>query len=152
MLGCDIINVERIQKLATNKSFLKKCFTEDEISYFDKYRDGAPIIAGHFAAKEAVAKALGCGFGAQLDFLDFSVAHDAKGRPFIKWHPAPQRQRPSFSQNRQTDVSSPKGVHAGLSEFASALTSPITWQGHNLKCAISISHERAFAMATALIV
>lgn len=125
MIGCDIVKVDRIERLASNPRFLEKCFTEEERSYFNRFSQNAPTIAGHFAAKEALAKALGCGFGAQLDFLDFSITHDGKGCPHILWH----------HQNQTTPLE----------------PSEIYWEGRVMRCSISISHEKEFAMATALI-
>jgi holo-[acyl-carrier protein] synthase len=37
--------------------------------------------AGRFAAKEAFSKALGCGFGKDLEFTDIGVGSEASGKP-----------------------------------------------------------------------
>lgn len=130
MLGCDIIKVSRIERLANSSQFLNKCFTAQERKYFEKFSKNGPTIAGHFAAKEALAKALGCGFGAQLDFLDFSITHDSKGRPLICWHPRKE---------------------ASQEEVSSGKTSSIVWEGKTFQCSVSISHEKEYAMAVVIL-
>ena len=58
--GIDIIEIDRIKKvyLQYPKRFMKKIFTETEISYC---KGRYPQIAARFACKEAVMKALGTG-------------------------------------------------------------------------------------------
>ena len=65
MVGTDIIEVARIEKLIKEKGdkFLNKIYTNNEISYceskgLNKYQH----YAGRFAAKEAVMKSLGKGW------------------------------------------------------------------------------------------
>jgi len=38
-------------------------------------------IAGFWAAKEAISKALGCGIGRELSFHDIIIAKDPRGAP-----------------------------------------------------------------------
>lgn len=62
-IGCDLIEIARIKKAALNKAFLKKVYTPFEVEYC--MNNGVHVwesFAVRFAAKEAVAKALGCGF------------------------------------------------------------------------------------------
>lgn len=40
-------------------------------------------LSGRFAAKEAVSKALGTGFGKDLSFLDIEISHDERGKPVV---------------------------------------------------------------------
>ncbi|CAA6823654.1 MAG: Holo-[acyl-carrier protein] synthase (EC, partial [uncultured Sulfurovum sp.] len=44
----------------------------------------ANSLAGYWAAKEAIAKALGCGIGAELSFHDITIYKDAKGAPHFR--------------------------------------------------------------------
>lgn len=85
-LGTDIIEVDRIRANINQygDKFLSKILTPLEKAYCLKYKDPAPHVAGRFAAKEAVAKALGCGFGEELEFHDIAIVHDEKGKPIIK--------------------------------------------------------------------
>jgi holo-[acyl-carrier protein] synthase len=80
-IGCDIIKVERIKKAVKSPSFLIKIFSENERLYFKSFAHPWPVIAGHFAAKEAVAKALGTGFSQGLTFQDIKIEHNSLGKP-----------------------------------------------------------------------
>ncbi len=80
-IGTDIIEIDRIKKVVeTNKSFVHKIFTEYERDYFQERN--AQSIAGVFAAKEAVSKALGTGFrGIRMNEIE--VRHTTQGKPII---------------------------------------------------------------------
>lgn len=84
-IGTDIIEIGRIRvALAEHpEKFMNRLFTLEEQQFFSHYRDPLPHIAGHFAAKEALAKALGTGFGKELSFLDLAIGHDEKGKPTV---------------------------------------------------------------------
>ena len=62
-IGLDIIETARVEKALQNPVFLKKVYTEGEQEYLAKRKGNAQSAAGIFAAKEAVSKALGTGFG-----------------------------------------------------------------------------------------
>ena len=78
-VGCDIVEVARIRKVFDSEEKLRRCFTEKEINML---RGKAQRIAGNFAAKEALAKALGTGFRG-FALSDIEVLRDELGRPFI---------------------------------------------------------------------
>ncbi len=80
MLGTDVIEVDRIQAAATKESFMQGVFTEYERSYYATHGARAETLAGLFCAKEAVAKALGCGFRGFRP-SDVEIVHDAEGAP-----------------------------------------------------------------------
>ena len=83
-LGSDIIEIERIRQTIERHGphFYNKVFTEQEIDYCLKNQDPALSFAGRFSAKEAIAKALGTGFGKHISFNDISVVNDENGRPY----------------------------------------------------------------------
>jgi holo-[acyl-carrier protein] synthase len=57
-IGIDIIEVERVKKLAEkNPRFLERIFTDREISYCVEKRNKYQHLAARFAAKEAFFKA-----------------------------------------------------------------------------------------------
>ncbi len=61
-IGMDVVEVARIARLLGTASagrFLARCFTVGEQAYCDAVVDRATRYAARFAAKEAVAKALG---------------------------------------------------------------------------------------------
>ena len=47
--------------------------------------------AGRWAAKEAIAKALGCGIGARCSFTDIEILNDESGKPLASLSGAAQR-------------------------------------------------------------
>jgi holo-[acyl-carrier protein] synthase len=84
-LGNDIIEIERI-RLAIERHgqhFLSRLFTQKEQDYCYKFKDPAPHFAGRFAAKEAVAKALGTGFGSEVSWHDIEILSNELGRPIV---------------------------------------------------------------------
>ena len=60
--GIDMVEISRIADLdpEIRPGFLKRVFTPEELLMAG---NSNPFLAGRFAAKEAVAKALGCGIG-----------------------------------------------------------------------------------------
>jgi holo-[acyl-carrier protein] synthase len=85
-VGCDLVDIERIKSACekNQEGFLTKILTPSEISYCHKYSDPFGQIAARFAAKEAVSKALGCGLGAKLGFLDIEIFHDENKKPHVR--------------------------------------------------------------------
>lgn len=85
-LGTDIIQVERVRGILTRhpETFAVKYFTPAERAYCDSYGDPAERYAGRFAGKEAVAKALGTGFGEHLAFMDIEIKNTPEGKPLVE--------------------------------------------------------------------
>ena len=84
-VGTDIEEIARIgDLLKKGDAFLKRCFTENEISYIENKGKAEESAAGMFCAKEAFSKALGTGFS-NFGFRDIEILHDDKGKPYI--HP-----------------------------------------------------------------
>ncbi len=81
-LGVDIVEVERMRRiLERSPRFKMRVFSEAERDYCESKVNPATHYALRFAAKEAVLKALGCGFGAGIGFTDVTVENDEQGRP-----------------------------------------------------------------------
>ncbi len=80
-IGTDIIQIKRIEKSIERfgDTFKEKFLTPQEIERAKKVES----IAGLWAAKEAIAKALGCGIGTALTFQDISISKDKRGAPFF---------------------------------------------------------------------
>ena len=78
-IGTDIIQIKRIEKSLEKfgEKFKIKFLNSEEIALAKKIES----IAGFWAAKEAIAKALGCGIGAELTFHDIILTKNAKGAP-----------------------------------------------------------------------
>lgn len=85
-IGVDIIEIGRVRDSINNTaSFLNKIFTEAEVQYFRKRNNRYESLAGAFAAKEAVSKALGTGIRG-FSTRDIEVLRDELGKPFIEPH------------------------------------------------------------------
>ena len=89
--GVDLAEVDRIQAALEDrrigKRFRARVFTEKEIAYCEqKQRGKYESYAGRFAAKEAVMKALGRGWGAKVRWLDIEVVRGRSGKPDIALH------------------------------------------------------------------
>ena len=86
-LGNDILEITRIRAIINKhkRRFLKKFFNPNELNYCLMHKDLVPHLAGRFTAKEAIAKAIGTGFGSSLSFLDIEILNDALGRPYPRF-------------------------------------------------------------------
>ena len=84
-IGTDIIEIERFKEAFNQhgQKFLDKLFSAKEQNYCKRYADPIGRFAVRFSAKEAVAKALGVGFGQNLSFLDIEILNEPSGKPSV---------------------------------------------------------------------
>lgn len=84
--GLDIVEICRVQNIHDRygDAFAKKVLSKSEYHDYENTKFPVRFIARRFAAKEAVAKALGTGFSAGLTLNMICVDHDESGRPIIK--------------------------------------------------------------------
>ena len=81
-VGVDLCGIARIERAIEKEHFYERVFTPEERAYLDqKGKSRAQSAAAMFAAKEAVAKALGTGFSGGVMPWNISVVHDEKGAP-----------------------------------------------------------------------
>lgn len=90
-VGVDMIEVERVKRAIEDaqigRRFRDRVYTEKEIRYCERRRRGKyESYAGRFAAKEAVMKALGRGWGAKVSWLNIEIAPARGGRPEVTLH------------------------------------------------------------------
>ncbi len=80
-VGTDIVRVSRLEKYADEEhdSFLRRVFTPREV---DLSAGRASSLAGRWAAKESVLKALGCGIG-DVPLTDVEIITGDDGRPTL---------------------------------------------------------------------
>lgn len=86
--GVDLIEVARVEAALARhgERFLQRCFTAQERADCA----GRPAsLAARFAAKEAVAKALGCGIGA-VGWLDIEIINGPNREPQLRLYAAAQ--------------------------------------------------------------
>lgn len=79
MLGIDIVEIERIEKL--NKSSLEFIFTRDELEKSNKLKNKYQYLAGRFAAKEAFKKA----YMIDAKFQDINIKNEDTGKPYYTY-------------------------------------------------------------------
>ncbi|MDH7601191.1 MAG: holo-ACP synthase [Armatimonadota bacterium] len=88
-IGTDIVEIKRVEEIARRtQRFCARVFRPSEIAYCNsRGKSRYASLAARFAAKEAVAKAL----GRPLSWQDVEVVTLADGRPIVKLHgPAQQ--------------------------------------------------------------
>ena len=115
-IGTDIVEIERVAAVLSRhgEHFSERVFTANEAA---QAHDRISYFAGRWAAKEAAAKALGCGIGEMCALTDIEIIDDDAGAPRLFCN-APATKR-----------------------FA----------GKALRWHVSISHEKAYAVATVII-
>lgn len=82
--GIDLVEIERIERAYSLRpqAFMKRIFTEREREELRLRPLKPATLAGRFAAKEAVAKALGSGIG-YVSWKDIEVLGAAGGKPTV---------------------------------------------------------------------
>lgn len=82
-IGTDLCEIDRMKKLMQDERFLERYFAEEERVYIrDRGRVAPDSMAGIFAAKEALVKALGTGF-LNTELKEICVLHDHLGKPYL---------------------------------------------------------------------
>ena len=86
--GVDLIEIARIEEVIARhgKHYLERIFTPAELEHCGKR---AESLAGRFAAKEAVAKALGTGIG-DVAWKEIEILGDEQNAPTLTLHGAAQ--------------------------------------------------------------
>jgi holo-[acyl-carrier protein] synthase len=84
-IGVDIIEVDRIRRATARwgDGFLSRVFTAGERRHAGASRTSAERLAGRFAAKEAVMKALGLGWR-RMAWREIEIEGDPLGRPVVR--------------------------------------------------------------------
>ncbi len=116
-VGVDLIEIPRVERVLNRygERFLRRVFTPAEVIYS---RGRVPELATRFAAKEAVAKALGVGMRMLapdgVEWHEVEILGDWRGRPEVYLHGRAAR----------------RAAQLGLTQWA-----------------VSLSHEREYAIA-----
>ena len=82
--GVDLIEIARIEEVIARhgKHYLERIYTPAELAQCGKRIES---LAGRFAAKEAAAKALGCGIG-DISWQEIEVLGDDQNAPVLTLH------------------------------------------------------------------
>lgn len=90
-VGIDMVEISRIasalENPVTGARFRDRVYTRNEIRYCERKRRGKfESYAARFAAKEAVMKALGRGWGSRVGWRDIEVVNRPSGAPTVRLH------------------------------------------------------------------
>ena len=82
-IGTDIVEIQRIASALERQGdkFVKRILTESEIVEYQARGNSVAFLAKRFAAKEAIAKALGTGIGRGISFQHMIVSNNSEGAP-----------------------------------------------------------------------
>jgi holo-[acyl-carrier protein] synthase len=91
-IGHDIADIDRVAAILekrTGDKFIERVLAEAERERAATLtgRRLAEFVAGRFAAKEAVVKALGCGIGEIAGLHDIVIGRDELGKPEVQLSP-----------------------------------------------------------------
>ncbi|RMD78091.1 MAG: holo-ACP synthase [Gammaproteobacteria bacterium] len=91
-IGTDLVRIARMERALARhgERLARRLLSPEELEDYRRQRRPARFLARRFAAKEAVAKALGTGFRGVAP-RDLGVGHDALGRPLLR--PGPRAAR-----------------------------------------------------------
>lgn len=91
-IGTDITRISRIESSIEKfgDKFKRRFLADEEI----RRAKSISSIAGLWAAKEAISKALGCGISSELSFHDIHTSKDDRGAPHFTLSPEAQERFP----------------------------------------------------------
>lgn len=119
-IGCDIIELRRMARLLEEKRKIDRIFTQEEQRYCDSRGTGRlASFAGRFAAKEAVAKALGCGIGT-ISWLDIEIIKKPDKAPYVCFYGEAARLTAAQKHSR---------MHISLSHGQEYAVANAVWEG-----------------------
>lgn len=86
-IGTDLVHIPRMQSLLEKHGdkIAARILSDREFAEFKLQLKPAAYLAKRFAAKEAVAKALGTGFRDGLSLRHIEVSNDALGKPELSF-------------------------------------------------------------------
>lgn len=89
-VGLDAIEIARIEEVVRTRGrrFLERVYTDGERRLADTRRDRDAHLAGRFAAKEAILKVLGTGWGTGVAFREVEIVREDTGAPRAVLHGA----------------------------------------------------------------
>ena len=84
-IGTDIVEIARIAEVLERQGerFIDRILTVSEKTLYNQSKS-VSFVAKRFAAKEAVAKALGTGIGRGVSFQDIVISNNAQGAPLVE--------------------------------------------------------------------
>ena len=84
-IGTDIVEIKRIETMTSLDKFASKILSHNEKEFYDSLTNQKQIvyISKQFAAKEAIAKAIGIGIRNDTHFKNIEILRDKNGAPIF---------------------------------------------------------------------
>ena len=84
-IGTDIVEIKRIERMTSLDKFASKILSHNEREFYDSLTNEKQIvyISKQFAAKEAIAKAIGTGIRNDTNFKNIEILRDKNGAPIF---------------------------------------------------------------------
>jgi len=84
-VGTDVVQVARVQAVLDRRgeSFPRRILMPEELIFYARSKNPVRFLAMHFAAKEAVVKALGTGFRNGMWVRDTGFIPEPSGKPRV---------------------------------------------------------------------
>ena len=84
-IGTDIVEIKRIETMTSLDKFASKILSHHEKEFYDSLTNEKQIkyISKQFAAKEAIAKAIGTGIRNDTHFKNIEILRDKNGAPIF---------------------------------------------------------------------
>ncbi len=113
-IGTDLVSIPRMERLWRRHGvrLAQRILTVQEREEWARRHESARYLALRFAAKEAVAKALGTGFSAGVSLQAMSILADQRGKPVVH-----------FAPGRMSD----RLLEAGVTGVELSLTDELEW-------------------------
>ncbi|MDH4233510.1 MAG: holo-ACP synthase [Gallionella sp.] len=86
-IGTDIVKYARIEKMFARHGarFAERVLSERELPEYQSAANPARLLAKRFAAKEALAKAVGSGLREPVSLRRICITHDGLGKPVLQF-------------------------------------------------------------------
>jgi len=84
-VGTDIIQIQRIKDMKSQKSFAQKILSKEELHTYSQLNQEQQImyLSKQFSGKEAFSKAIGTGISGEINFKSIKILRDSCGKPFF---------------------------------------------------------------------
>lgn len=84
-IGTDILKIDRVEDVVERLGdrFMARILAPVEQEEYHASGQPQRLLAKRFAAKEAIAKALGTGIGRGVSWQDIVIGHDGNGAPLV---------------------------------------------------------------------
>lgn len=87
-IGTDLVQISRIENALQKRGqrFAQRILHSEEFNRFCAHAQPVNYLAKRFAAKEAVAKAMGTGIGKHVHLGEIETRNDEHGKPYLRLH------------------------------------------------------------------